>query len=292
MKYVFMAAHEQEFSVKRMCHVLGVQRSGYYAWKRRPKSTRELANIALLVKIRETFAFSRKTYGSQRIRSYWLRNGYAVSRDRIGRLMKKANLVPLKAVRWHPQTTKQRMGARTTPNVLNQEFTASRPNEKWVGDMTYIDTAEGWLYLAILLDLYSRRVVGWAMADRMDTELVKHAWEMAVMHRRPPVELLHHSDRGSQYTSEAYLRLLENVGCRISMSRTGNCYDNAVMESFFATLKGECAYHKFTTKAEARSTIFEYIEVWYNRQRLHSFLGYLSPAEFELSLGHFSCPQN
>lgn len=286
MKYVFMAAHEEMFSVKRMCHALGVQRSGYYAWKRRPKSARELANIALLVKVREAFAISRNTYGSQRIRAYWLRRGCVYSRDRIGRLMKKDNLVPLKAAKWHPQTTQQHLGARTAPNLLNQEFAAARPNEKWVGDITYIETAEGWLYLATLLDLYSRRVVGWAMSEKIDANLVANAWQMAVKHRRPPAQLLHHSDRGSQYTSELYLRLLEKAGCQVSMSRTGNCYDNAVMESFYATVKGECAYRRFATKAEARLTIFEYIEVWYNRQRLHSSLGYLSPVEFEQSSGH------
>jgi putative transposase len=272
--------------VKRMCKVLRIQRSGYYAWKKRPLSKREKANEELLAKIREAFETSRRTYGSLRIRHYWLRRGCSYSRYRIARLMKKANLVPLKAQKWHPQTTKQRLGARTAPNVLNQEFKAERPNEKWVGDITYIDTAEGWLYLASLLDLYSRRIVGWAMADRMDTSLIEKAWKMAIMHRRPPAYLLHHSDRGSQYTSEPYWKLLENAKCRISMSRTGNCYDNAVMESFHATLKGECAYKQFETKAKAKTTIFEFIEVWYNRQRLHSTLGYFSPAEFEQSSGH------
>jgi putative transposase len=266
--------------------VLGVQRSGYYAWKKRPKSAREQANQELLKKVQEAFETSRRTYGSLRIRHYWLRKGYAYSRYRIARLMRKAQLTPLRVLKWHPQTTKQRAGARTAPNLLNQEFAASRPNEKWVSDITYIDTAEGWLYLASLLDLYSRGVVGWAMADRMDTDLVEKAWKMAVMHRRPPAQLLHHSDRGSQYTSEAYWKLLENASCRISMSRTGNCYDNAVIESFHATLKGECAYKQFVTKAQARSTIFEFIEVWYNRQRLHSSLGYLSPLEFEQSSRH------
>jgi putative transposase len=281
-----MAKYEQEFSVKQMCKVLGVQRSGYYAWKKRPRSAREQANIELLGKVQEAFDTSRQTYGSLRIRHFWLKKGMAFSRYRIARLMKKANLVPLRARKWHPQTTKQRAGARTAPNLLNQEFDASRPNEKWVSDITYIDTAEGWLYLASLLDLYSRRIVGWAMADRMDTDLVEKAWKMAVMHRRPPAQLLHHSDRGSQYTSEAYLKLLENASCKISMSRSGNCYDNAVMESFHATLKGECAYKQFETKANARTTIFEFIEVWYNRQRLHSSLGYSSPIEFEQSSRH------
>jgi transposase InsO family protein len=269
-----------------MCKVLGIQRSGYYAWKKRPLSKREKANIELLVKVREAFETSRHTYGSMRIRHYWLKRGYSYSRYRIARLMRKAYLVPLKAQKWHPQTTRQRLGARTAPNMLNQEFSAERPNEKWVGDITYIDTAEGWLYLASLLDIYSRRIVGWAMADRMDVSLVEKAWKMAVMHRRPPAYLLHHSDRGSQYTSEPYLKLLEKAKCRISMSRTGNCYDNAAMESFHATLKGECAYKQFETKAQARTSIFEFIEVWYNRQRLHSFLGYKSPVEFEQSSGH------
>jgi putative transposase len=286
MKYAFIMAHEKEYPVKRMCGVLGVQRSGYYAWKKRPKSAREQANIELLEKVREAFESSRQTYGSVRIRHYWLRKGYAYSRYRIARLMRKAHLIPLRALKWHPQTTKQQPGARTAPNLLNQEFEASRPNEKWVGDITYIETAEGWLYLASLLDLYSRRIVGWAMADRMDTELVKKAWEMALMHRRPPTQLLHHTDRGSQYTSETYLKLLEKACCKISMSRTGNCYDNAVMESFHATLKGECAYKPFETKAKARTAIFEFIEVWYNRQRLHSSLGYSSPIDFEQSSRH------
>lgn len=281
-----MAAHEDEYPVKRMCQAFSLQRSGYYAWKERPMSPREQANADLLTKIGEAFANSRSTYGSLRIQHYWLRKGHAFSRYRVARLMKKAQLIPLKAAKWHPQTTKQRLGARTAPNLLDQEFSASGPNEKWVGDITYIDTAEGWLYLASIMDLFSRRIVGWAMADRMDTSLVENAWKMAVVNRHPPAQLLHHTDRGCQYTSEAYLNQLEHARCRISMSRTGNCYDNAAMESFHATLKGECAYRQFATKADARSAIFEFIEVWYNRQRLHSSLGYVSPFEFEQSSGH------
>ena len=160
------------------------------------------------------------------------------------------------------------------------------PNQKWVGDITYIDTAEGWLYLASIIDLYSRRVVGWSMDDQMETSLVKNALKMAVSNRRPGPELLHHTDRGSQYTSEAFRALLVTIQCQVSMSRTGNCYDNAAMESFHATLKGECASQQFKTKAEARTTIFEFIEVWYNRQRLHSTLGYQSPLEFEQQSAH------
>ena len=286
MKYEFIRTHEQQFSVQRMCRVLEVQRSGYYAWKRRPPSHRAQANAELLEKVRQAFRYSHNTYGSVRIQKYFRRQGYQYSRHRIARLMKLNHLVPVRALKWHPCTTQQRLGARTAPNVLNQDFQAVRPNEKWVGDTTYIDTAEGWLYLATLLDLYSRRVVGWAMSEENNARLVECAWQMAVCNRQPPAQLLHHSDRGSQYTSESYLKRLEQAGCTLSMSRTGNCYDNAVMESFFATLKGECAVSQFATRAEARSSIFEYIEVWYNRERLHSSLGYCSPVEFELSYGH------
>jgi len=286
MKYQFIAEHECEFRVSRMCQVLRVGRSGYYAWKDRPVSQREQANAELLVKVRQAFEHSRCTYGSLRIWHYWRRQGCRFSRHRIARLMKNARMIPVRVAKWHPRTTRQRPGAHTAPNLLNQDFQAVQPNQKWVGDVTYIDTAEGWLYLAALLDLYSRQVVGWAMGAQNDAHLVEQAWRMAIIHRHPPRQLLHHSDRGSPYTSSSYLKLLEQAGCKLSMSRTANCYDNAVMESFFATLKGECAVSQFTNRAEARSSIFEFIEVWYNRQRLHSFLGYLSPIEFEQLSGH------
>jgi len=225
-------------------------------------------------------------YGSRRIRHYLLRQGTRYSRQRVARLMKIAHLVPRRSEKWHPQTTRQQAGTRTAPNVLNQEFHADAPNEKWVSDITYIATREGWLYLASILDLYSRRIVGWAMEDTMDVSLVEKAWQMALLNRHPLPQLLHHSDRGSQYTSDAYWHLLELTQCQVSMSRTGNCYDNAAMESFHATLKGECADHPFETKAEAKTVIFAFSEVWYNRQRLHSTLGYCSPAEFEQPSGH------
>jgi transposase InsO family protein len=286
MKYAFIQEHEGQFGVQRMCQVLGVRRSGYYAWKRRSPSARAQANQVLLGKVRQAFLESRCTYGSVRIRHYWLGQGERYSRHRIARLMQRAQLTPVRAAKWHPTTTRQHRGARTAPNVLNQNFQATQPNQKWVGDITYIDTAEGWLYLAALLDLYSRRIVGWAFGTTLDASLVERAWQMAVDNRTPPAQLLHHSDRGRQYTSDAYLKRLEQAGCTISMSRTGNCYDNAVMESFFATLKGECAVSQFASRAQARSTIFEFIEVWYNRQRLHSSLGYRSPVDFEQSSGH------
>ena len=286
MKYAFMAEHEQEFSLKRMCRVLRVSRSGYYAWKQRLPSERERANVELLAQIRAAYQLSRKTYGSPRIHAYLGRKGVFCGRNRVARLMKLHQIIARKAHKWHPVTTRQFPGARTAPNLLNREFEADGPNQKWVSDITYIDTAEGWLYLASILDLYSRQVVGWAMADQMDVDLVEAAWKMALLTRQPEAGLLHHSDRGSQYTSDAYRQDLTDLECQVSMSRTGNCYDNAVAESFFATLKTECAASQFESKAEARSAIFEYIEGWYNRQRLHSSLDYLSPVEFELSSGH------
>lgn len=269
-----------------MCKALGVRRSGYYAWKKRPLSKRSQEDEKLLEQIREAFEANRRAYGSPRIRHYLRRKGYTCGRRRVARLMRQANLVAKRAAKRHPQTTKQAVGARIAPNLLNQNFSAERPNEKWVVDITYIDTAEGWLYLATEIDLYSRRVVGWAMDDHMDVGLVERAFDMAVQNRAPSINLLHHSDRGSQYTSEAYRESLEIIKCQVSMSRTGNCYDNAVIESFHATLKGECADKQFKTKAEAKTTIFEFIEVWYNRQRLHSTLGYKSPVEFELDFAH------
>ena len=286
MKYAFMAEHEQEFSLKRMCRVLRVSRSGYYAWKQRPASEQERANLELLAQIRAAYQWSRKTYGSPRIHAYLRRKGVFCGRNRVARLMRLYLIAARRAHNWHPVTTRQFPGARIAPNLLNREFEASRPNQKWVSDITYIDTVEGWLYLASILDLYSRRVVGWAMADQMSVDLVEDAWKMAILNRQPEASLLHHSDRGSQYTSDSYRQQLAELECQVSMSRTGNCYDNAVAESFFATLKTECAATQFESKAKARSAIFEYIEGWYNRQRLHSTLDYLSPVEFELSSGH------
>ena len=220
------------------------------------------------------------------MRHYLVQKGHACGRHRVARLMKLAHLVAKRAYKRRPQTTKQCPGARTAPNLLNQDFSAAGPNQKWVGDITYIDTSEGWLYLASILDLYSRRIVGWSMADQMDVSLVENAWKMAVTNRQPASDLLHHTDRGSQYTSDAYRDLIAKKECQVSMSRTGNCYDNAAMESFHATLKGECAFQQFKTKAEAKTTIFEFIEVWYNRQRLHSTLDYQSPLQFEQSFRH------
>ena len=286
MKYTFIAANTVEFRVKRMCHALAVQRSGYYAWRRRTPSTRAQANEVLLKLIREEHETSRKTYGSPRIKKVLERKGVLCGKNRVARLMRMHGIAAKKRHKWHPTTTQRKPGVVPAPNWLNQEFTAVAPNRKWVSDFTYIDTAEGWLYLATVLDLFSRKVVGWAMSEWMDTDLVETAWQMALLGRRPEPGLLHHSDQGSQYTSAAYQKSLTTALVQLSMSRVGNCYDNAVAESFFGTLKTECVTGQFATRALAHTSIFEYIEVWYNRQRLHSTLGYLSPVEFERSNGH------
>lgn len=276
-----MKAHEGVYQVQTMCRVLEVGRSGYYAWRRRPVSRRCQANERLLVEIRTLYRISNQSYGSPRIYRELRGTGVVCSRKRIARLMHREQLVARKTHKRVPRTTRRDPHAQPAPNLLNQEFAALEPDRKWAGDITYIDTAEGWLYLAVILDLFSRKVVGWAMAAHMEASLVQQAWHMAVSQRAPSVDLLHHSDQGSQYTSAAYQHDLALYHCQVSMSDVGDCFDNAVIESFFATLKTECTFEQFATRAQARTAIFEYIEAWYNRQRLHSTLGYLSPVAFE-----------
>jgi transposase InsO family protein len=281
MKYAFIAAHTEQFSIQRMCRVLGVGRSGYYAWQRRSPSSRAQANQILVELIRAEHQASRKTYGSPRIQMALQRKGVACGRHRVARLMRQQGIYVQRRRKAHPVATQRQPGVVPAPNRLNQDFSAPAPNRKWVSDFTYIETSEGWLYLAVVLDLFSRRVIGWAMSETMDTALVEAALRMALLGRRPEAGLLHHSDQGSQYTSAAYLNCLTAASTQLSMSRVGNCYDNAVMESFFGTLKTECVTGPFVTRTQARTTIFEYMEVWYNRQRLHSTLGYFSPVDFE-----------
>ena len=286
MRYQFIREHQHEFSVQRMCRVLDVTRSSYYAWQPEKTGPREQENQMLVEQIRKEYKTSRQTYGSPRIWAALLNQGIACGRHRIARLMRREGIRSQKRQKWHPVTTQRQAGVIPAPNHLNQDFSAALPNTKWVSDFTYIDTAEGWLYLAIVLDLFSRKVVGWSMAEQMNTALVESALRMALQTRQPEAPLLHHSDQGSQYISAAYQSQLVDAKMQTSMSRVGNCYDNAVAESFFGTLKTECVTDQLATHALARTTIFEYIEVWYNRQRLHSTLGYLSPAEFERQHGH------
>lgn len=281
MKYTFMAAHEVYFQVKRMCRMLSVKRSGYYAWRKRAPSTREQANQALLEMIAAEHQRSRKTYGSPRLYVVLRRKGVVCGHNRVARLMRLHGIAALSRRRYRPVTTQRQPGAIPAPNWLNQDFSATAPNQKWVSDFTYIETGEGWLFLAVVLDLFSRKVIGWSMSQKMDTALVEAALRMALQGRHPPAGLLHHSDQGSQYTSAAYRSCLNAALAKLSMSGAGNCYDNAVIESFFGTLKTECVTGPFRTRALARTTIFEYLEVWYNRQRLHSTLGYYSPVDFE-----------
>ncbi len=281
-----MASHQGVYGVKRMCRALSVSRSGYYAWCGRPASRRTQANDVLVAQIREEFRASRHTYGSPRIHAALRRKGAMCGRNRVVRLMRLHGMAARRTRRRFPRTTQRDLGAIPAPNLLRQDFASAAPDRKWVSDITYIDTAEGWLYLAAVMDLFSRRVVGWAMADHMHASLAQAAFEMAMLQRDPATGLLHHSDQGSQYTSEAYQQAMRAHQCEVSMSRVGNCFDNAPIESFFRTLKAECATQQFATQAQARTAIFEYIEAWYNRRRLHSSLDYLSPAEFESQPRH------
>jgi putative transposase len=266
-----------------MCRVLGVSRGGYYKWLARqeqPPSGREMANQALTAAISSTFQRSRGTYGTPRIHAELNSKGLSCSLNRVARLMRKAN-IKARRRRLYKTTTNSCHKYPVAPNVLNRQFSASGPNEKWVGDITYIATKEGWLYLAGVLDVYSRKVVGWAMDKQIEQALVADALRMALAGRRPGAGVLHHTDRGSQYAAHEYQQLLRKRQMVVSMSRKGDCYDNAVMESFWSSLKAECAGGVYETRAAARGSIFEYIEVWYNRQRRHSALGYVSPEAYE-----------
>lgn len=279
----FILEHEKVFPVSRMCAVLGVSRSGYYAWKGRGPGPREKANAMLATEIRAVHTQSRGTYGSPRVHAALVARGVACGRHRVARLMRAQGLVGRTPRRYRPVTTRQQAGNRVAPNVLNRDFNATQPDQKWVADITYLDTDEGWLYLAVILDLFSRRVIGWSMANHLRTSLVMDALEMALASRQPEEGLIHHSDRGCQYTSAMYQARLDDLKVVTpSMSGTGNCYDNAVAESFFGTLKTECVSRRFASHREARRAVFEFIEIWYNRQRLHSSLGYHSPEAYEL----------
>lgn len=281
MRYRFIAACRHLFRVERMCRVLKVSKSGYYAWLSRGGSRRDQENRVLLLQIQMVHGRSRKTYGSPRVTAELRAEGIHCGENRVARLM-RVNGIRAKMKRQFKVTTDSRHRLPVAPNLLDRQFTIDRPNAVWVSDISYVWTDEGWLYLAGVLDLYSRMIVGWSMNNRVNSQLTVAALTQAIARRHVPPGLLHHSDRGSQYAAGEYQKLLSEHDMTASMSRKGNCYDNAVMESFFGTLKTELIFfERFATREEAKAKIFEYIEVFYNRQRRHSSLGYLSPAEFE-----------
>lgn len=281
MRYQFIQSLVDAFPVSALCKVMTVSQSGYYAWRGRPTSPRCEANHCLMERIREIFCASDKTYGSPRIWTELLAQGVQCGVHRVARLMRGAG-IRVETARRFKVTTDSNHALPTFENRLNRQFTATTADSRWVSDITYLWTGEGWLYLSVILDLFSRRVVGWSLAPTLHKEIVLDALGMAVSGRRPEAGLLVHSDRGSQYASGSYQERLLQAGAVCSMSRRGNCHDNAVAESFFATLKKELVHRRrFETRAAARTAIFEWIEVWYNRRRRHSSLGYLSPAEFE-----------
>lgn len=271
-----------EFEVQAMCEVLDVSRAGYYAWLKRPASARERANAILDEQISKVFAESRETYGSPRVHSALKKQGVKCGENRVARRMQKNALISVRRRKYRPQTTDSNHDLPVAENLLDQEFTATEPNQRWVGDITYIWTAQGWLYLAVILDLFARRVVGWATSAAPTAELACRAMEMAVVRRGKPRDLVYHSDRGVQYASSKFRHALSAAGITPSMSRKGNCYDNAVAESFFDTLKVELVHrYKFLNRTIARMLLIDYIEEFYNVNRIHSTLGCFSPAEYE-----------
>lgn len=281
LRYAFIAEQSGQYAVTRLCAVMQVSRRGYYDWLTRPPSAREVSNRILLQAIERVFYAHREVYGAPRIHRTLVAEGIPCGLNRVARLMQQAGLVP-KTVRAFRVTTDSRKSREPAPNILARDFRASRPNEKWVADVTYIPTRQGWLLLAVVLDLYSRRVVGWSMGKRLTSELAQRALQQAIEQRRPGPGLVVHSDRGKEYYAGEYQALLKEQGLVCSMSRLGDCYDNAAMESFFHSMKVEQVHHDdYRTRDEARSAIFEYIEIFYNRQRKHSTIGYLSPTAFE-----------
>ncbi len=277
----FIQAHQEVWPVTVLCDTLGVSPAGFYAWQQRPPSAQQQRRDALLVEMRAIHSEVKQRYGSPRLHKELAARGVPCCVNTVAKLMHD-NDIRAKSARKFGHTTDSNHPLPVANNVLDRQFDPQGPNQKWVTDITYVPTREGWLYLAVVEDLYSRMVVGWAMADTMTSRLVVDALQMAVQRRFPGEGLLAHSDRGSQYASEHYQRLLARHGITCSMSRRANCWDNAPMESFFASLKKELTHHEdYRTRAEARASIFEYIETFYNPKRRHSSLGYVSPAEYE-----------
>lgn len=283
MRFAFIDAEKACYPIPILCRVMKVSRSGYYAWRNRHASTHEQEDEALRGEVLEIFETSNGTYGSPRVHADLAQRGTRVGRKRVSRLMKEQNLRAAPPRRWK-RTTDSDHGKPVADNVLARDFTASVPNERWAGDITYLWAGEGWLYLAVVIDLFSRRVVGWAIESHMRAELAGSALRMAIGRRLPGSDLLYHSDQGSQYASDDFQELLKAHGITCSMSRRGNCWDNAVVESFFGTLKTELIYRQpWRSRAEVRTAVIEYIELFYNATRRHSSLGYRSPVDFERS---------
>ena len=286
MKFGFIAKHRSVWPVAWLCEALGVSRSGFHAWLRRGPSARSIADAELTTKVRASFIASARTYGTRRVWRDVLADGAACGLHRIERLMRTNALRARPRRRGLPKDEGERTASAVAPNALDRQFTADQPNRKWIADFTYVWTAEGWLYVAAVIDLFSRRVVGWSMKPQMTAGLVTDALIMAIWRHGKPDALLHHSDQGSQYTSQHFQELLAENGVTCSMSRSGNVWDNAAMESFFSSLKTERIRGKvYRTRDAARADVFDYIERFYNTIRRHSTIGYLSPAEFEKKVG-------
>lgn len=280
-----MEANSKEFHIQTMCAVLAVSRAGFYAWKKRPESQRKCDDKRFLSIIKERFKKSRKTYGYRRIHDDFVDLNESCGKHRIARIMKENDIRP-KTKRKFKVTTDSKHNKPIHANLLNRQFSATAPNQRLVSDITYIPTVEGWLYLAVIMDLFSRKIIGWSMSDRMKESLVIDALKMALFRRKINTNMLLHSDRGSQYASENFQQLLNDNHIECSMSRKGDCWDNAAMESFFHSLKTECVHHeKYLTRDEAKKSVFDYIEVFYNRQRKHSYLRYKSPEQYEQACG-------
>ena len=286
MKFAFIRAELAEaYPADVACEALGVSRSGYYAWRDRPDSPAATRRADLAAKVRAVHEQNRRVYGSPRVHAALAASGERVCRNTVAKVMRQQRVRARTSRKFVPRTTDSRHRQPVADNVLDRQFDAARPDRKWAADITYVPTGQGWLYLAGVIDLCSRKVVGWSMADHMRTGLVADALNMALTRRGPTPGLLHHSDRGVQYASDDYQHLLAGHGIACSMSGRGDCWDNAVIESFWGTLKAELVNHeRYATREQARASIFEYVEVFYNRHRLHSSLGYVSPEQFEASL--------
>lgn len=294
MRYQFIDTQRPLHRLVRLCGALDVSRSGYYAWRTRPASARAQANRVLVERMRQLHAATKERYGAVKLWRALLNAGRPCGRHRVARLRRQDGLIARRMRRFRA-VIEHHQFAPPAPNRLQQVFVAPATNRIWAGDLTAIATRAGWLYLAVLLDLYSRRVIGWAMSAKPDQQVALHALRMALGQRRPQPGLIHHTDQGALYTSVAYQQLVEQTGLVASMSRKGNCYDNAVVESFFSTLKNELAHERdYHTREEAQAEVFEFIEVFYNRQRLHQALGYVSPVQFEThhAVPIRPCPRN